>query len=380
MNILIAVTHLQRSNGGVCTHVMDLCRGLCKLGHNVILTADPTKNNYQKKIEQLTLLQNGKKNSFKFIQIPFLKTQNSLKDFLHISHQVLQIVKQENITLIHSHGQAICLVGVLIRGLTGVPFIWTNHIDEIARPKLFKKILHIFKFPIISVSSDLKKFLIREYGVKEKRIYVVPNGIDMEEYLPLSSDEKRRIKYRFGVEDKYVISILARITYGKGHNYLLKAISKLQQEKNIPQIKVLFAGELYDSFQYYLDQQLEYAKDNRIDVDFLGFQSPREIFGISDLSVLPSIYEGFALTCLESLAMECPVIRSDTPGWSDMQDICMVFPKKNVDKLAEQILYAIRHPEEMRQMAIRGKEKVADVFTKEQMALQTAQIYEEILR
>lgn len=379
MNILIAVTHLQRSNGGVCTHVIDLCRGLCKMGHNVILAADSTKNDYQKKIEQLIFLQKGKKNSFKFIQISFLQAQNSLKDFLHVSYQVLQIVKRENITLIHSHGQAICLVGVLIRGLTGVPFIWTNHIDEIARPKLFKKILHVFKFPIISVSSDLKKFLIQEYGVKEKRIFVVPNGIDMEEFSPLSSDEKRRIKDRFDVEGKYVISILARITYGKGHNYLLKAISKVQQEVDIPQIKVLFAGELYDSFKYYLDQQLEYAKVNHIDVDFLGFQSPREIFGISDLSVLPSIYEGFALTCLESLAMECPVIRSDTPGCSDMKDVCMVFPKKNVDKLAEEILHAIRHPEEMREMAIRGKAKVSTFFTKEQMALQTAQVYEQIL-
>lgn len=67
---------------------------------------------------------------------------------------------------------------------------------------------------------------------------------------------------------------------------------------------------------------------HNIDMDFFKFQDLRNVFGICEISVLPSIYGGFALTCLEFLAMGCPVIRSNTPGWSDRFEITRIFEKR----------------------------------------------------
>ena len=43
MNILFVVTNLEHANGGVCTHVIDLCREYVRnFGHNVVIVADGT--------------------------------------------------------------------------------------------------------------------------------------------------------------------------------------------------------------------------------------------------------------------------------------------------------------------------------------------------
>lgn len=120
--------------------------------------------------------------------------------------------------------------------------------------------------------------------------------------------------------------------------------------------------------------------NHHIDMEFLGFQDPRNVFGICDISVLPSIYEGFSLTCLESLAMGCPVIRSNTPGWSDMFEITRVFEKKNVDELTRHLLFAYYNREEMKKMGEAGKRKVEEQFTIGHQTEETIVVYKRYVK
>lgn len=148
------------------------------------------------------------------------------------------------------------------------------------------------------------------------------------------------------------------------------------KEEDVNSLKILIAGKVYDGDEEYLSKVTTYANEHGIDVEFLGFQNPREIFGICDISLLPSIYEGFPLTVLESLAMGCPVIRSNTPGWMDTEDIAKVFEKENIDQLAELILYAYRNQDEMRRLGEYGKRVVEQKFTIQRQIEKTMRVYE----
>lgn len=53
MNILLAVTNITAANGGVTTHIIDLCRELCRREHKVVLLSDENNCDYQKGIEAL---------------------------------------------------------------------------------------------------------------------------------------------------------------------------------------------------------------------------------------------------------------------------------------------------------------------------------------
>ena len=113
-------------------------------------------------------------------------------------------------------------------------------------------------------------------------------------------------------------------------------------------------------------------------MEYLGFRKPREVFGVCDVYVLPSIYEGFALTALESLAMACPVIRSDTPGWSDMKDFTLVFPKKDVNVLVTHLKNVYEHRDAFVECGRKGQNIVFDQFTIEKQVNQTVDVYKTI--
>ena len=305
--------------------------------------------------------------------------QSSPRRLLRVTKEFIRIARREKIEIAHMHSQSLCVVGAIMKIATGVPYIWTNHIDEIWKPKLFKKILHILHFPIISVSTDLKDMLVNEYGVSAKRISVVNNGITLENFLPLSSKEIDELREQFHTNGKFVVGLLARMSYGKGHIYLLEAVNKLQSELKLSNVKVLIAGKVHENEVNYRESLAKYAKENALDVEFVGFQNPRKFFGVCDISILPSIFEGFALTVIESLAMGCPVIRSDTPGWSDMKDITLVFHKKCSDELAQHLLFAYTHQYEMRKMGLEGENAVKERFTIENQVDQTIAVYNRCL-
>lgn len=367
MNVLITVTHLDQSNGGVCTHVLDLARGLKKLGCNVIIGSD-----YGYYMEVL------KKEGFKVYRIPFT-SMNNIKYVFQCLKFIISISKKEKINIIHSHGQFIIPLLFINKIILKIPFLWTNHIDAINKPKVFKWILKLINFPIISVSTDLKNFLINNFDVNENRIKVIYNGIDVSCFEPLTIAEQNELKNRYEIKnDELVISLLARIFYVKGHSLLLEAINCIQKERNI-KFKVLFAGKVYESEKKYLATLEKYADSNNIDLKYCGFSSPRDIFGISNISTLPSLYEGFGLTAVESLAMHCPVIRSNTPGSTDMKKISLIHLKGNVKDLKDKIEFAIDNPEEIKAMTDLGYRMVNEVFNQETMCLNTYNYYKDIL-
>ena len=139
MNILIAVTVLSKSNGGVCTHVIDLCRELIKRNHNVCLLTDNEDNDYLNQIKEMKEADYSGEFSF----YPMELHDVPVKKYFKTASQIKKIVKKHKIEIIHVHGQALCVIAELVKLRTfgKVPFVWTNHIDAIHRPEQFRKIL-----------------------------------------------------------------------------------------------------------------------------------------------------------------------------------------------------------------------------------------------
>lgn len=372
MNILITVTNMTIANGGVNTHIIDLCDGLLKFGERVVLVTDENQCDYKETINCLRT-----RNKFVYVSMDMRGIQSNPRKILDLSKKICDIVKEYDIDLIHTHSQSLCLVAEMVKLRTKIPFIWTNHIDAIANPIVFKKVLQIFRFSIISVSTDLKNMLIKDYRISEKRIFIINNGINLEHFEQLPADKIARLKNEWECNDKYVIGILARMVPIKGHRYLIKAISLIQRRNKIADIKLLIAGKAYD--EEYLEEILFYCKENNIDVKYVGFQKPRNFFGVCNISVLPSVLEGFGLTVLESLAMECPVIRSDTPGYLDTKEITRVFKKEDIEGLADHLLYAYKNKKEMKKIAELGKIIVQEKFTIENQVRETMKAYKDVI-
>lgn len=134
---------------------------------------------------------------------------------------------------------------------------------------------------------------------------------------------------------------------------------------------------MYD--EAYLQEFLQYSKENDIDMRYVEFQNPRDFFGICDISVLTFVLEGFGLTVLESLAMGCPVVRTDTLGYSDTKEIIYVFEKEDVEGLAQYLVNAYKNQDEIQKMAKLGRKTVQERFTIENQVKETIKVYKNVI-
>ena len=190
---------------------------------------------------------------------------------------------------------------------------------------------------------------------------------------------KYREEYELN-ENDIALLLPGRLTYGKGHIYLVEAVAKIQCKYD-KHIVLLFAGGMKsDGEKLYMDKILQGARENNVDARYIGFQKMPKILAASDIMVLPSLYEGFPIVCIESFFMKTPVIRSDAPGSTDMKDICMVFHKKDTDRLSEYISYAIENPDKMKEMAELAYDKAMREYTVKAMTKKTVKYYENIIK
>lgn len=101
--------------------------------------------------------------------------------------------------------------------------------------------------------------------------------------------------------------------------------------------------------------------------------------GISNLLVLPSIYEGFGIVCAEAFLMKCPVVRSNTPGAMDMSDVCIISEKGNIEKLIENLEYVFNNEKEIKKMIEKAYKKASKEFVSKSMVEKTMTVYKKLI-
>lgn len=370
MNVCICVKTLNYGMGGVSTHILDLCKQYAQndLIDEVIVCCDGG--------EHIPVLKSIPKVCYE--EIPFKQYGMDLKGVCKTCHAMWNKIRDKKVDIIHVHSQRLLIAAHLIKLLHGIPYLWTNHIDLIPSRKVFQVMCAVMKFPIISVSRELRDMMINEFHCNPKHCYVVNNGTDLDNLAPLTDFERAALEQKYHINREktpYVICLLSRIVFGKGQMYLLQAINKLEEKDKI---KVILAGHTYPTEEAYRKNLELFSTEHQIDTEYLDYSKPRDVFGVSDLFVLPSLKEGFPLVAIEALAMDCAVIRSRTPGWQEMQDWVEVVEKEDIDGLAQRIHEVIENGFN-REKTEAGRNAVYQKFTKEICANNTIAVYKKVI-
>lgn len=145
----------------------------------------------------------------------------------------------------------------------------------------------------VACSELAGKFL---YGKKDFEF--LPNAIDLKKYECLPTKEKQRNNYGFSQNTKILLHI-GRFTPQKNHKFLIDILSMLKDKDYI----LLLVGEgpmkeeILDSFNIFgLSDKIIY----------LGLRKDvPELLNMSDILLLPSIYEGLPLVAIEAQAAGC---------------------------------------------------------------------------
>ena len=294
--------------------------------------------------------------------------------------QCCRIVRQQNVSLIHSHEFRANAFGAIAARLCGIPLVGTvhgkNYYPDFAKRRLayrwVSRTAHM-----VAVSNDLRRFLEERIGIDQRRIKVIHNGVDMMDRMSLA--QVRRLRSEFGVvHDEFVIGIVGSLYPVKGHAYLFHALKTVVARHPNTRLLVIGQGELEKTLREMVSE-LEIGQA----VSFLGLRDdvPR-ILSLLDLFVLPSLSEGLSVALLEAMSAGVPVIASNVGGNPEIivsGETGYLVPPGKPEELASRILGLMSDQESTRLLGERGREWVAREYTTERMLQRYQDLYESCL-
>ncbi|MEM4847437.1 MAG: glycosyltransferase family 4 protein [Thermosphaera sp.] len=241
---------------------------------------------------------------------------------------------------------------------------------------------------VIALNETMRRALVEKAGVNQDKIFVVPNGVDVEFYKPgLRCDE---VNAKYGLEGKRVVLFVGRVTREKGVHVLLEAVRILRDKHGLRDIKVVVVGPLSGSFgddtlTDYARVLHEYAIKNNIDAVFtgsLGIEELRYLYSCSHVLVLPSYFEAFGMVLIEAMASGLPVIGSKTGGIVDIVENGVngyLFEKGSANDLAEK-LYLVLSDEVLRKsLSINARSLAEAKYSWNKIAFEMFKIYEAVV-
>lgn len=339
MKILIVIDQYDNGNNGTTMSARRFVEALERRGHNVsiVSTGRPKPNKYVVKKLPLTPIVShiiksqgmcfaipSKKVLTKAIQdadvvhfyMPFGLSTYGLKiaEELGIPHTAAFHVQPENITYTIGLGKNEKI---------------NDKIYEFYRDRFFNRFNHIH-CPSNFIANELKR-----HGYTAN-LHVISNGIDSKfHYIKLPKTDN--------LKDKFVITMIGRLSNEKRQDVLIDAISK---SKYNDKIQLVLAGKGLNEKKYF---ELGKKLKNPPIIQFFNNNDLISLLGMTDLYVHAADAEIEAISCIEAFACGIvPIIsnskKSATPQFA-LTENSLFKPGDSLD-LAKKIDYWIEHTEE----------------------------------
>jgi glycosyltransferase involved in cell wall biosynthesis len=226
---------------------------------------------------------------------------------------------------------------------------------------------------IITVSQFSKQEMIRVMGIPKEKIQVIYNGVDPS-YRPIEDLEIRQlVREKYGLPEKFLFCVSNTKPY-KNSRKLIEAYA--QSSLDIP--LVLALGKAPDLVKYAA------SCDKKGSIRFLGFIEEAHLpvlYGMAELFVYPSTYEGFGFPPLEAMACGTPAVVSCLTSLPEVvgESGCFLHPF-DIEQMALDIVDALHHVEIEREELQRTDAARREKFSWIQMAKKTVAIYEKSAR
>jgi len=285
--------------------------------------------------------------------------------------------KKEKFQIVHTHNPKPGLLGQLAAKAAGVPII-VNTIHGFYfhenTPFLQKKFF-IFVEKIAALCSDLifsqnkedMKTAIEEKICGPQKIKFLGNGIDLQKFSSERFPKEfiNQKKRELGIKSSFkVIGIVGRLVREKGYLELFATFKNLI--KKFPNAILLVVGPIEPEKKDAINPDIVKNYGIEKNVIFLGLREDiDEIYPLMDIFVLPSWREGFPRSVIEALAMGRAVIATNIRGCREAIDdgvTGILVPPKNLEELAEAIVFLLENPEKAKEMGESGKEKAKKEF------------------
>ena len=215
---------------------------------------------------------------------------------------------------IHVHESETCYVALRLAKKLGIP-CRIAHAHITAPYEGIKSMLRrwsgcLLNYPyasrVIGCGQLAGERIFGKWNMKRSRAAVLANAVDLERFT-FSEQIRQAMRRELGVEDRFVLGMVARLDYQKNIPFALELMAALREK--LPQAVLLIAGNGQD--EEMLREKI-HALGLEDRVRLLGRRSDvNRLYQAFDLLLLPSLFEGYPVVAVEALACGLPVLLSD---------------------------------------------------------------------
>lgn len=320
--------------------------------------------------------------------VVFVRFKRGLKfDNFFGFFDLYQFLTGRQFDIVHIHGgNEAGVLGRIAAKLAGCTYILyslhgTPTVDRSAYA--IRLIIRAFDFLLdfctdqyVAVSHCIKQRYL-DNGIGHGRIVVIHHGISLDDVDLPDSLENYRESLNI-MANAVIVGSVGFLEEQKGIEYMIRAIPAVLEKVPNCHFVIVGDGPLKGCLEY-LCQELGVLNS----VSFLGWRDDAKLLlRTIDILCHPSLSESLGLVLLESMALAKPVVASNVQGIPEVVvhgETGLLTPPRNSSAIAAALLQLIGDHEQARNMGAKGRLRVLEYFSLEQMKRQYEDLYQEAI-
>lgn len=320
MNILEQLKIIE--NGGVQAFIFGTVKNIHNKHLNISFYSDvrSVSSHYD------SLIRNSDREFF-YPPVDFTCEKKRIKRIWGKRREFYKFLKSHKFDIVHIHANRTHDVSyALMAKLSGCPTVILHIHNAVREYKISEKILTFFCRIFMLFSADIfiacsesaAEHMFPSKILKEKKYILLKNGIDPAKFKFCN---KKRLDFRntFGLENKFVIANVSRLSKLKNHKFLIKIFEEVCKKNPNSMLILSGKGEMESDIK-----QLAFDSVFSDRIIFTGeLADPSECLCAADVFVMPSLSEGLGIAAIEAQASGLHTICSDTvPPEAAVTDLC----------------------------------------------------------
>lgn len=298
--------------------------------------------------------------------------------------QLANLLRTEEIDIIHTHGYKSDIIGLLAARRAGVACVSTPHgfSGKVGwKMGLFIR-MGTFMLRFFDAVAPLSEELVRDmkrFNVPDKKVHFIRNGVDLKEIdAAMAELAGPNDTADINPEGVFIIGFIGQMIPRKGLPELLTVFDRLHQRHPVARLKLVGDGSQREELE-----QIAQLLPSREAIEFLGFRSDRlALLKSFDLFAMTSSLEGIPRCMMEAMATGVPVAGYDIPGVDQLLkegETGFIAPHGDKDVLLACFEAAIDNPSDAVARAQKARELIDETYSAARMAREYEALFNQLV-
>ena len=286
--------------------------------------------------------------------------------------------RASGIRLVHTHHLGQLIYGGIAARLAGARVVHTEHeFYTLARPRARRllRLLSGLADCVTAVAPPVADFLRDRVGLPERKLRIVPNGVDVDLFRSAKPVERGSVGCE---EDSLVVGCVGRLSPEKGQRVLLSAFGEVASRHPAARLLLIGDGEERARLEAQA-RELGIGAATR----FLGMRADvPALIAACDVVVLPSHHEGLPLVLLEAMAAGKAVVATAVGAVPQILEdgrTGLVVPPGEAGALAGAMEALLRDADRRRQIGVQASAHVEASYNFDQTMAQYEAVYDAVM-